>query len=135
MIEGVLKPARAGELVDYRPPAWIERERRGSIRLSADTRWVILEGVGAARHELMPYIDSVVWVQSDFGEARSRGIERDGDDQAAESFWDEWMEEELPFFEEHSPWRRATVVINGTPASHVQSGMEVATSFCDKMNV
>jgi len=40
------------------------------------------------------------WVQSDMAEAERRGIEHDGGDTAAVSFWHLWMAEELSF---HGP--------------------------------
>lgn len=115
MIDHVLAPARRGEAVDYRPEAWSSRGRDGAIEVPADTRWVIVEGVGAARRELVSLVDAVIWVQSDDAVARSRGIERDGGDQAAAAFWDEWMAAEEPFLEDQRPWERATVIVNGTP--------------------
>ena len=132
MIGGVLEPARRGEVVAFRPPAWIERSRPGSVDVGTNARWVIVEGVGAARRELMPFIDSVVWVHSDFGEARTRGIDRDGGDVEAREFWDEWMSEELPFLDEQRPWTRADVIVNGTPESE-NAAMEVAAFFYDRM--
>ena len=86
LVEGVLEPFRAGQDVSYRPPAWDERGRNGSIDVPAGTSWLIIEGVGAARSELTGHLDATVWVQSDFDVARERGIQRDGGDQAAEDF-------------------------------------------------
>jgi hypothetical protein len=76
---------------------------------------VIVEGAGAARYELMNLVDAVVWVQSDMAEAERRGIERDGGDAAAVSFWHLWMAEELPFMAQQRPWTRASVIVAGTP--------------------
>ena len=76
---------------------------------------VIVEGVGAARRELMTLVDVVVWVQSDMAEAERRGIERDGGDEAAVSFWHLWMAEELPFMVQERPWERAAFIVAGTP--------------------
>lgn len=63
----------------------------------------------------MCLVDAVVWVQSDVVEAERRGIERDGGDPAAVSFWDLWMAEELPFMARERPWTRANVIVAGTP--------------------
>jgi hypothetical protein len=54
-------------------------------------------------------------VQSDAVQARRRGIERDGGDQAAEDFWDEYAAAERPFLAHHRPWENARLVIAGTP--------------------
>jgi hypothetical protein len=112
---GVLEPIRRGEPVSYQPPAWSERQRAGAIEVPQGRELVIIEGAGSARRELMHLIDAVVWVQSDMAEAERRGIERDGGDQAAISFWHLWMAEELPFMADQRPWIRADVIVAGTP--------------------
>lgn len=112
---GVLAPARRGESVAFRPPAWDARGREGAIVVPAATRLVLVEGVGASRRSLLPLIDAAVWVQSDEVEARRRGVARDGGDAAAESFWDEWDAEEVPFLAADRPWERAAIVVCGTP--------------------
>ena len=112
---GVLEPIRRGEPVSYQPPAWSERQRAGAIEVPQGRELVIIEGAGSARRELMHLIDAVVWVQSDLAEAERRGIERDGGDQAAISFWHLWMAEELPFMADQRPWIRADVIVAGTP--------------------
>ena len=117
LVENVLLPVGNGEAVEYRPDAWQERDRPGSITVPAPVQWLIVEGVGAARRELAPYVDAVLWVQSDDAIARERGIARDGGDAEAAAFWDEWMAAELPFLEDHRPWERADVIVNGTPPS------------------
>jgi len=120
---GVLEPARRGESVSYRPPAWQERGRAGAIEVPAGRQLLIVEGVGAGRRELTDLLDAVVWVQSDFDVAEQRGIARDvaegvnGDAEAAANFWHEWMAEELIFLADQRPWERACVVVAGTPPS------------------
>ena len=76
---------------------------------------MIIEGVGVSRRALAPLLDVAVWVQSDFGEARCRGVRRDmrthgRDEGAALRAWDEWEAEEVPFLLEDRPWERAHVV-------------------------
>lgn len=115
LVGGVLEPVRGGEPVSYQPPAWRERNRAGTIEVPQGRELVIIEGAGAARHELMHLVDAVAWVQSDMAEAERRGIERDGGGQAAVSFWHLWMAEELPFMAQQRPWTRANVIVAGTP--------------------
>jgi len=112
MRSGVLEPARRGEAVAYRPPAWDERGRPGAIEVPAGCAAVVVEGVGAGGGELADLLDALVWVQSDAAGARSRGIARDGGDVA---FWDEWEAEEVPFLDRQRPWERADLVIAGSP--------------------
>lgn len=113
--DGVLIPVHAAQEVRYRPPAWDARGREGVIVVPPGCPLVILEGCGAARRELMPWIDVVVWVQADTEKGRTRGLARDGGTAEAEAFWDEWMAEELPFFAQEQPWRRADAIVAGTP--------------------
>lgn len=115
LVDGVLEPVRRGEPVSFRPPAWRARDRGGGIEVPQGRELVIVEGAGAARRELMHLVDAVVWVQSDMAEAERRGIERDGGDAAAVSFWHLWMAEELPFMARERPWTRANVIVAGTP--------------------
>lgn len=116
MIAGILEPLRRGNAVRYRPPGWIARGRPGAIEVLAGQDLVIVEGVGASRLELAPWIDRSVWVQSDIDEAERRGIERDGGTDKARSFWQEWAAAEIPFLQRDRPWERAALVVNGTPA-------------------
>ncbi|MBM2619022.1 hypothetical protein JIG36_26040 [Actinoplanes sp. LDG1-06] len=116
MVDGVLRPWLAGGDVRYQPPAWPAHGRDGFVEVPASAPLVIVEGVGASRRELTPYLDSVVWVQSDYEEAKARGIRRDmaekGVDEAgALREWDEWEVEEVPFFLEDRPWQRAGYVV------------------------
>jgi hypothetical protein len=115
LIGGVLEPVHRGEPVSFRPPAWRERNREGAIEVPRGRKLVIVEGAGAARYELMDVVDAVVWVQADMAEAERRGIQRDGGDAAAVSFWHLWMAEELPFMARQRPWTRANVIAAGTP--------------------
>ncbi len=117
MREGVLEPLHRGEEVSYRPPAWDARGRPGAITVPRGCPAVFIEGAGSARRELMPWIDAVVWVQSDRDRARDLGIARDGGDQAARDFWDEWMAREDEFLAQDRPWERADVIVAGTGAT------------------
>ncbi len=116
LIGGILEPVHRSEPVSFRPPAWQQRNRTGAIEVPPDTDLVIIEGAGAARRELRPMADTVIWVQSDAAEAERRGIERDGGDEAAIAFWQLWMDEELPFMADQQPWTRADIIIAGTPS-------------------
>jgi hypothetical protein len=115
LAEGVLAPARRGQAVAFRPPAWDARGRVGAVEVPAGTALVVVEGVGASRRSLLGLVDASVWVQCDEAEARRRGVERDGGDAAAEAFWDEWDAEEVPFLADDRPWERAAAVVCGTP--------------------
>jgi hypothetical protein len=116
MIDGILTPFRAGLDVRYRPPAWAPNGRTGEIVLPAATSTLIIEGVGASRREYADRLDFAIWVQSDYEEARRRGVERDmardgNDEETALRLWWEWEEEEVPFLIADQPWDRADIVV------------------------
>ena len=121
LADHVLRPVRRGEAVSFRPSAWEQHGRRGSIRVPAGLDLVVVEGVGASQREVAELIDATVWVQSDFAAAEERGVARDiaqgvnGDAEETVAFWHEWMAEELRFLDRQRPWERACVVIAGTP--------------------
>lgn len=124
---GVLVPARQGGSVRFRPPAWERRGRDGAIEVPAGCPLLLVEGVGVTRVGLSSLLDLTVWVQSDAQEARRRGLARDAhaqestderdrpDASAAEEFWEEWQQHEVPFLATDRPWDRARITVCGTP--------------------
>ena len=110
LVDGVLVPWRAGRDVAYRPPPWDARGRPGAITVPSGAPLLVVEGVGAGRRAFAPYLDALVWVQTDRAVAIRRGLERDGGDVA---FWDEWEARERPFLAADRPWARADLVVNG----------------------
>jgi hypothetical protein len=115
LVDNVLRPVWNGESVDYRPPGWVSKGRSGSVKVDAGLDLVIIEGVGASRAPLAPWLDCSVWIQSDFAEAERRGLIRDGGTDAVLAFWNEWMSHEVPFLQRDRPWERATLIVSGTP--------------------
>jgi hypothetical protein len=116
MAGGVLGPLRAGRPVSYRPPGWDNDVREGRLDVPAGRETVLVEGVGVGRRSLAPLADVLVWVQSDFAEARRRGIGRDmaeigRDPDEAVRRWDEWEAEEVPFLLADRPWDRAHFIV------------------------
>lgn len=135
LADGVLRPFRAEGAVHFVPPAWRPNGRDGAVEVPAGTRLLLVEGVGAGRRVLGDLLDAVVWVQSDVGVARERGLARDtasgvnGDAAETEAFWDEWDREEVPFQAAQRPWERAVLVVAGSrdaPASDASDTFEVS---------
>ena len=122
LIDHVLAPLRAGRPVSWRPDPWVERDRAGSIEVPAGCRWLILEGVGASRRELDPYLDARVWVWSDPAAARARELARHGDSPEGLAFVEEWMVAERAFVAARRPWERCDLVVCGTPDAPVPAG-------------
>jgi hypothetical protein len=121
MREHVLGPLRVGREVAWRPPGWVARERAGSIVVPASPI-VLVEGVSASRRELADLLDAAIWVDGDIAEQERRGVARDGGDDAAQRFWDEWQAAERPLLDADEPWDRADLLVLGTPAVPAPSG-------------
>ncbi|MGK3958906.1 uridine kinase family protein [Arthrobacter sp. R4] len=127
MIDGVLKPVWQGEEVYYRPPGWVSKDRAGSIKVPAGLGLVVVEGTGASRPELQPWLDASIWVHSDPYTAADRLVQRDGDAEAERLLRQEWDAEEEPFLRSYQPWSGATIIIDGTSAlTHSEHEVVVA---------
>lgn len=107
LVSGVLDPLATGP-VRYRPPAWDARGRLGAIQVEPGTAAVI-EGVGAARRELSPFLDYVVWIDTNRQTAVRRGLAREGEDP---DFWREWEVAEEAHLDRDRPWERADLIVS-----------------------
>ena len=125
LVEGVLRPLRAGCAVHYRPPGGDPHGGRGPIAIAAGLDLVVVEGVGSSRTALGPWIDRSAWVQADVEEAVRRGIARDGGPEVAGALWGEWMVEEVAFLAQDRPWERASLIVAGTPSQPYGRDTEV----------
>jgi hypothetical protein len=114
LIEGVLRPLRIGGAAHYLPPCADLHGRRRPIAVAAGMGLVVLEGVGASRTGLGPWIDRSIWVQADVNEAERRWVTRDGGPEVVGSLRTAWMTEETLFLAQDRPWERATAIVAGT---------------------
>lgn len=115
LADGILRPARAGEPVAYRPPQWDARGRPGAIEVPRDCTLLIVEGVGAGRRALAPLLDAVVWVESPPDDVESRNAARVAAGETTPEDYALWMAEERPFVAEQRTWERAAFVVAGWP--------------------
>jgi ABC-type cobalamin/Fe3+-siderophores transport system ATPase subunit len=125
LIDGVLRPLRIGGAANYLPPCADLHGRRRPITLAPGTELVLLEGVGASRPELGPWIDRSIWVQADVNEAERRWVTRDGGPEVVGSLRSEWMSEEVAFLAHDRPWERASVIVAGTASEPYDRNAEV----------
>lgn len=136
LLREVLQTLRAGDPLDLRLPAWARAGRPGSLTLPAGLSLVVVEGVGASQRGVVELLDAILWVQSDFGIAERRGIERDiaegmnGNRDETIAFWHEWMAHELGFLRDQRPWERADAVVLGTPAAGTVPPGKLAVDLC-----
>lgn len=128
LVDGVLEPARRGQTVAYRPPAWDRLDRPGAVEVAAGAPLVIVEGVGAARRELLGRYDLTLWVQSPRQVIDDRNARRLRAGEMPEQAYEQWMAEELPFIEAERPWERTDLVAAGTPVIPHDPAREVVVS-------
>ncbi|MGW0844781.1 uridine kinase family protein [Streptomyces sp. NPDC002787] len=97
LLEQVIEPLRRGERARYAPYDWRER-RFGPARDLPCAPVVLVEGVGAGRRALRPYLARLVWMELPHEEAWARGRARDGAEQS--EFWAGWVRAERRHFAE-----------------------------------
>ncbi|MFE2431481.1 uridine kinase [Streptomyces sp. NPDC059373] len=84
----VLEPLRKGATARHRVYDWTARRFDGFADIPP-APVVLLEGVGAGRRALRPWLARLLWLDVPRDTARSRGELRDGPDLAG--FWNGWM--------------------------------------------
>lgn len=125
LVDGVLRPARDGAAVAYRPPAWDERGRPGAIVVPAGAPLLVVEGVGSSRQALNPWLDAAVWVHVEPITRQRRDQARVAAGEVAADVVAAWLAEEIPFLADDRPWTRATVIVAGTPRPPHDPTLEV----------
>ena len=128
MADNILEPLRQGRAVSWRPPAWDQRARPGSIDIPTGASLVVIEGVGATRAELVNLLDSTVWVQADLRDVETRNAERVRCGETTVSGVKAWMAEEFPFLEHDRPWERAAHITAGSNVVRHDPDLEVVVS-------
>jgi uridine kinase len=97
LLREVIEPLGRGESAHYRPYNWRAR-RFGSARVLPPAPVILVEGVGAGRRALRPYLARLLWMEVAHEEAWTRGRARDGEEQRA--FWAAWVKAERRHFAE-----------------------------------
>ncbi|UCM86763.1 uridine kinase family protein [Streptomyces marincola] len=97
LTDDVLRPLAAGGPARYRVYDW---ERRAFTRTAVvpPAPVVIVEGVGAGRRALRPWLALLVWLAVPEATAHGQGRRRDGP--ALDAFWDQWTAAERRHFTE-----------------------------------
>ncbi|MEV6280444.1 aminodeoxychorismate synthase [Nocardia sp. NPDC051832] len=113
--EQVLAPFKWGHTAFYRAYDWQQCEFGGERALLAEPV-VLLEGVGAGRRMLRPYLAQLLWMECGAEESWERGRQRDG--AALSSFWDEWTAEERAHFAEDPARPHADLLVVQQPSGY-----------------
>ncbi|MFI5831546.1 hypothetical protein ACIA6C_30565 [Streptomyces sp. NPDC051578] len=97
----VLEPLAAGRPAHWAPYDWVLR-RFGPERVLEPVPVLVVEGVGAGRRALRPWLARLLWMETSREVSWGRGRSRDG--RGLHGFWDEWERAELAHFS-HDPSR------------------------------
>ncbi|MDG9727922.1 MULTISPECIES: uridine kinase family protein [unclassified Streptomyces] len=95
LLSQVIEPLRRGDTAHYAPYDWRTRSFTAARPLPP-APLVLVEGVGAGRGALRPYLARLLWMELPREEAWARGRARDGAEQRA--FWDGWIPAERRHF-------------------------------------
>ncbi|WP_229858943.1 uridine kinase family protein [Streptomyces poonensis] len=97
LLEQVIEPLAHGGRARYLPYDWNARGF-GPARTLPAAPVVLIEGVGAGRRALRPYLAELLWMDVPREEAWARGRSRDGE--AQRDFWTGWVAAERRHFAE-----------------------------------
>jgi len=113
LLDAVLPAVRAGEALDYRPPAWQARSRPDSITLPGGLEFLVVEGVGASQASVRAAYDVVIWVETDEPTRLARDVPRLASGEMSMRDYDSWMAEENAYVTRDRPWEQADLLVNG----------------------
>jgi uridine kinase len=111
----VVEPLRLGGTAHYAPYDWRERIFGPLVALPPQPV-IVVEGVGAGRRALRPYLAELVWMELPDEEAWARGRARDGAEQS--EFWAGWVRAERRHFAEDPSRPFADLLIRGGKAGY-----------------
>ena len=115
LLREVIEPLGRGETAHYHPYDWRARHA-GPARALPPAPVILVEGVGAGRRALRPYLARLLWMELPHEEAWRRGRARDGKEQHA--FWAGWVEAELRHFAEDPSRPFAGLLVRQGPARY-----------------
>ncbi|MFJ8137959.1 uridine kinase [Streptomyces sp. NPDC096013] len=95
LLSQVITPLGRGETAYYAPYDWHAR-RFTTPRALPPAPVVLVEGVGAGRRAVRPFLAGLLWMELPREEAWTRGRARDGAEQR--DFWDGWVRAEREHF-------------------------------------
>lgn len=95
LTDDVIGPLSQGATARYAPYDWTLRRFRAPLPLPP-APVVLIEGVGAGRAAVRPWLARLLWMDRGAEESWRRGRERDGSDLSA--FWDGWTRAETRHF-------------------------------------
>lgn len=115
LLTQVIEPLGHGETAHYTPYDWRTRSF-GPLRPLPPASVMVIEGVGAGRRALRPYLAQLLWMELPREEAWARGRSRDGEEQR--EFWEGWVEAEERHFAEDPSRPYAHGVVRQLPEGY-----------------
>ncbi|WP_330319764.1 hypothetical protein OG927_04800 [Streptomyces clavifer] len=112
----VLDPLSHGEPGRYTPYDWTAR-RFGPERTLDPAPVLLIEGVGAGRAAVRPYLAGLLWLELDRERSWERGRHRDGP--GLTDFWDGWTVAEQRHFADDPSYPFAGTVIRQMPEGYM----------------
>ncbi|MFH9554308.1 uridine kinase [Streptomyces sp. NPDC017435] len=108
LLTQVIEPFGRGESASYTTYDWRTR-RFGTARPLPAAPVVLVEGVGAGRRALRPFLACLLWMEMPSEQAWARGRSRDGEEQR--EFWDGWVAAETRHFAEDPSRPHAALLV------------------------
>jgi hypothetical protein len=125
MLSEVIEPLARGRDAAYHPYDWNLRRFLAPRTLPA-APVVLIEGVGAGRRALRPYLAALLWMDRGAEESWARGRARDGAGLAG--FWDGWTAAETRHFQSDPSRPFADALIRECPEGYEWLPMPSATA-------
>ncbi|WP_441247532.1 uridine kinase family protein [Kitasatospora sp. McL0602] len=111
----VLEPLAGGVEARHEVYDWTLGRFAGERRLIPAAGVVLVEGVGAGRRAVRPWLARLIWMELPAPEARARGELRDGPELA--EFWAGWAAAEQEHFRADPSRGRADLLVDGRTGS------------------
>ena len=115
LLAQVIEPLLRGETARYAPYDWNTR-RFGPDRELPPAPVILLEGVGAGRRAVRPFLAGLLWMELPREEAWARGRLRDGE--AQREFWAGWVHAERRHFLEDPSKPFADYLVHQRPEGY-----------------
>jgi uridine kinase len=126
LINNVLPVVRDRRALNYRPPAWVARDRDGAITLDGDRDFVIIEGVGASQASMRAQLDVSIWVETPQSVRDSRDTARLAAGEMSATSYASWIAEENAYVAFELPWQHADLIVDGSGSLDHDQETEIA---------
>lgn len=124
--EQVIDPLSRGESARYEPYDWNARSF-GAPRALAPAPVVLMEGVGAGRRAVRPFLAGLLWMDTPEEASWERGRRRDGP--AQREFWDGWIRAERAHFADDPSRPFAQTLVRECPEGYEARQMPPGTGL------